>query len=220
MDRKDCHRATADRRLDGAEIHVVVGIRDVDGYRDGTDLTDRLPCCDERHRRHDDFPAAAYVEGGESQAKGIQTARYADRCASAAIPGELSLECSDGLTVDKGRRSEQRVELFGEEIEKGSVDTRKIEKRDVCVRLGDWRGHPRIVISNESATVRVDAQPRKEAVALCNGLVWNRRVNRYDSASREGPIPGSACRPGDFVVTTDRSHIMAQVEPAGFGGAN
>src|SRR4029078_7617837 len=108
--------------------------------------------------------------------------------ASAAIHGELSLECSDGLTVDKGRRSEQRVELFGEEIEKRSVDTRKIEKRDVCVRLGDWRGHPRIVISNEPATVRVDARLRKDAVVLCSGLVRDRRVNRYHSASREGPI--------------------------------
>ena len=99
--------ALRDRSAGRVDVHVEVGLGDVDGNGSPACLGDGLERRDERVRRDEHLVARLQPGRDQGQAQRVETARYADASGALAVGGERLLEGADGRAVGEGIRIDQ-----------------------------------------------------------------------------------------------------------------
>ncbi len=128
--RHDEARALGDRSARRVDIHVQVGLGDVDRHGRPARLGDRLEGRDEGVGRHEHLVARLEAARDEGETERVQAAREADAGSAPAVGGERVLEHCDRRAVREGIRVDQLAELLEELGLQRVVGGAQVEKRD------------------------------------------------------------------------------------------
>ena len=186
--------------------------RDVDRKRDGTDLGDGLPGCDERHRRNDDLVAWVDVERGEAEPQSVEAAGHTDGLRGPDVLGKCLLELGDVLPADELRRLDDLGDVGEHRRLHLCVRGSQIDERNYLLGRGVHASHAsqargtcqRTGLDGSRGSTGADHDGTARGTQ--HGLASARRVPRAASVRRlaAGRQADTDCRGGGMAPTNRR----------------